>query len=136
MVGEKRVGNRVEALDDANGMISDLAHWIRAADSDAAVGMAQGFGAALERAAALRASGRSGDTVAIPLAEQATVLSEAKDIRHVGWLLLSLNLELLKLQDQQSSRDVPAEDLLREVHALTSELVRKGVTAVSGREAT
>ena len=36
MVGEKRVGNRVEALDDANGMISDLAHWIRAADSDAA----------------------------------------------------------------------------------------------------
>lgn len=130
------MGNRViEALDDANGMVSDLAYWIRTSDADAAVGMVQGFGAALERAAELRASGRSGDTVAMPLAEQATELSEAKDVRHVGWLLLSLNLELLTIQNQQSGSDIPTNDLLREVNTLTSELVRKGVAAVSRRDA-
>ena len=125
----------VEALKDANEIMSDLAYWVSASDADAAIRIAQGFGAALERSASMRASGYAADAIALALAEQATELGETKDLQHVGWLLLSLKLEILKVADEPSDGRTETEDLLRELDELAAQLVRKGTAAFLGRPA-
>lgn len=123
----------VEALEDANEIMSDLAYWVRASDGDAAIRIAQGFGAALERSASMRASGSAGDAIALALAERATELGEAKNVEHVGWLLLSLKLEILGVSDERGDGRTETENLLRELDELTTQLVQRGTAAISGR---
>ena len=122
-------------LDEADAIISDLNYWVTASDADASIRIAEGFGAALVRSASLRLSGKTVREAALSLAEQAARLSENRDPRHIGWLLLSIKLELLDLSvlNVSSSRH-SLDDLLRQVDALTANLILKGMTSIATYE--
>lgn len=119
-------------LDDADAIVSDLTYWVRGSDADASVRIAEGFGAALVRSASLRLTGATAREIVLSLTEQAADLSTSKDVRHVGWMLLSVKLELLAMNALQvQSAHHLREDLLRQLDVLTSDLVAKGTTAIA-----
>ena len=122
-------------LDDADAIVSDLTYWVKGSDADASVRIAEGFGAALVRSASLRLTGATAREVVLSLTEQAADLSTSKDVRHVGWMLLSVKLELLAMNvvEMQSSHHM-REGLLRQLDVLTSDLVAKGVAAIAAHE--
>lgn len=124
---------RKEALEEANEILSDLAYWIRSCDPEAALRITEGFGAALARSAWMRTGGSGAGEIALALAERANALSQAKDARHVGWLLLSVKLELLQLA---SSRAAPVDqeptELLQEIDQVIIELLQRGNAALTG----
>lgn len=130
------MGDRSRAiLDEADAIISDLARWVKGANAHASMEIAEGFGAALVRSASLRLVGATAREIVLSLTEQAAHLSASKDVRHVGWMLLSVKLELLEMnplnaQSSLNSRD----DLLRQLDVLTSDLMAKGTTAIAACE--
>lgn len=119
-------------LDDADAIVSDLTYWVRGSDADASVRIAEGFGAALVRSASLRLTGATAREIVLSLTEQAADLSTSKDVRHVGWMLLSVKLELLAMNALQvQSAHHLREGLLGQLDVLTSDLVAKGTTAIA-----
>ena len=119
-------------LDDADAIVSDLTYWVRGSDADASVRIAEGFGAALVRSASLRLTGATAREIVLSLTEQAADLSTSKDVRHVGWMLLSVKLELLAMNALQvQSAHHLREVLLGQLDVLTSDLVAKGTTAIA-----
>ncbi len=135
--GQVRTGLAVpelsdQSVDEANEIVSDLAHWIGSSDPGAVLRIAEGFGAALSMAASMRAGGSNADAIALALAEKAHVLGEMRDARHVGWLLLSVKLELLHLASTHppTSTEREAAGLLREIEQLITELLRKSAAAL------
>ena len=120
-------------LDDANEILSDLAYWVGLSDAEAAVRIAEGFGAALALSASLRARGSTSGAIVLALAERAHALTEGKDAQHAGWLLLSLKLELLEMKTPRAvALGEAREDLIRQLDHLTTELVQKGTAAMAG----
>lgn len=121
-----------EALDDANQVVSDLAYWITSCDRDAALRIAEGFGAALAKSASMRSRGMSPNAIALALAERANALSHVKDAQHAGWLLLSVKLELLQLASSASSLPgQQAAELILELDQIMIELLQKGAAALT-----
>ena len=122
-------------LDDADAIVSDLTYWVKGADADASVRIAEGFVAALVRSASLRLTGATAREVVLSLTERAAYLSTSKDVRHVGWMVLSVKLELLAMNasEVQSSRHL-RDDLLRQLDVLTSDLMAKGASAIAVSE--
>lgn len=136
VLGTGRVDERSRAiLDDADAIISDLAHWVKGSDPHASMEIAEAFGAALERSASLRLAGSKAREIVLSLTEQAAHLSASKDVRHVGWMLLSVKLELLEMNPLHARSSLHSrDDLLRQLDVLTSDLVAKGTTAIAACE--
>lgn len=122
-------------MEDADATVSNLAFWVKASDADASIRIVEGFGAALAKSASLRLDGSTATQIALSLTEHAASLSAARDARHVGWLLLSLKLELLDLRllDALGTRQ-SRDDLLRQLDILEANLIEKGVTAIIAGE--
>lgn len=120
------------ALEEANEIISGLAYCIRSCDQDAALRIMEGFGEALAESAPLRAAGMNATAIALALAERAGALSQVKDPRHAGWLLVSVKVELLHLARSQATLlGGQSAELLRELDEIVLELLRKGTTALA-----
>lgn len=114
-----------EALDDLNEAVSRLAHWVGAGEPQALLQMTQGYGAAVAASAAMRSGGRSPEAIALTLAEKAQELQEARSARHAGWLLLSIEVELMKELGRPDEAPAIA-DLLREIEEIGRDLMRRG----------
>ena len=121
------------SLEDANAIVSDLAYWVGSCDTNAALRMTEGFGAALSSSAAMRARGSEPPAIALALAERADRLKRMKDAQHAGWLLLSLKIELLHLAATAASSAMAqgARELSGEVEQIASELMRRGTAALA-----
>lgn len=121
------------SLEDANTIVSDLAYWVASCDTNAALRMTEGFGAALSCSAAMRAKGSEPPAIALALAETADKLKRMKDAQHAGWLLLSLKVELSHLAVTGASGGMAqgASELSDELEQIASELMRRGTAALA-----
>lgn len=122
-----------EAFEDLNEAVSHLAYWVASADDGALLRIVQGFGAAVEWSAAERSEGAAPEAVTLALADRAHQLQAAEDARHAGWLLLSIELELVQHAADPTGllgRDA-VECLAREAEEVGHELMRRSVRALA-----
>lgn len=122
-----------EAFEDLNEAVSHLAYWVASADDGALLRIVQGFGAAIEWSASKRSEGAAPETLTLALAERAHQLQAAEDARHAGWLLLSIELELV--QHAADPIGLLGKDavqcLAREAEEVGQELMRRGARALA-----